>query len=309
MNLFNNNIRSLAPLLGETSLRNFLMFSASDNPLWEHTGNNILLGVITASFGIDERVEVWSEPVEPKTGTLTVNYVDATTKSSIRESKIVNFTTSHTENAANLVNYTPAGLRVITVTANINGQLLTHTFEYNKIAPPPIEQPDNDRPSSGGSGGSKKESPKQVAPPAPSSPPAPPSPAELEKTTPVFKENNLVDKDNFAPWYKNEVEEMYGFGLISGYTDGSFRGNDLIKREEFIKLIAASLGLEQIQGSSMFTDADGNWSQGYINAMIEAGYINGLTEDSFGIGQYITREQALLIISRVLGDKIGRAHV
>ena len=106
-------------------------------------------------------------------------------------------------------------------------------------------------------------------------------------------------------WAHGYITELYKYGVISGYPDGSFKPDALITRGEFIKLITDSLNIndsgEQVAG---FTDVTPeNWVYPYVMRLASAGCISGYEDGSCGISKMISREEASVLIERVLKYK------
>jgi hypothetical protein len=67
-------------------------------------------------------------------------------------------------------------------------------------------------------------------------------------------------------WYEDSVKTLTAAGIIDGFTDGTFRPDQNIKVDEFIKLLVTAAGITP--------DASGGyWAQRYIDAAYDNGYI------------------------------------
>jgi len=94
---------------------------------------------------------------------------------------------------------------------------------------------------------------------------------------------------------------LLNYGVISESEDANFRPNDFVKREEFVKMIVASLGAYNQNATSNLSDVDSTqWYYGYIASAEELGLVKGTDKGTFGIGENITREDMAVIISRAL---------
>jgi hypothetical protein len=123
-----------------------------------------------------------------------------------------------------------------------------------------------------------------------------PSPSPDVKPETVFS-----DLDTDAPWAKTAVENLYRRGIISGRGEGIFDPNADITREEFAKIIVLAAGLEITGEPSGFSDVpSGSWAEPYIAAAKNSGIINGKSEDEFGSGQNITREEMAAMVYRMI---------
>ncbi len=94
-----------------------------------------------------------------------------------------------------------------------------------------------------------------------------------------------------SEWAKDSIESLYKKGIVAQSEDKKFRPDDNITREEFVKLLAAALGLSPSGEKSGFSDtADGAWYEPYLSAARAAGIISGNDDGSFGVGSCITRQ-------------------
>jgi hypothetical protein len=107
------------------------------------------------------------------------------------------------------------------------------------------------------------------------------------------------DIDGFD-WAKDAVEYMVATGIVNGYEDGTFRPSQGITREEFIKLIITAYGLEGKKAST-FTDVEaGSWYEPYVAAAQALGIVKGDSDNRFGVGRYISRQDIAVIVYRMI---------
>lgn len=121
---------------------------------------------------------------------------------------------------------------------------------------------------------------------------------------------NGQTKNGFADvpeghWAHTYVTELYNYGVVSGYPDGSFKPDALITRGEFIKLITDSLNINDGGGQvAEFTDVTPeNWVYPYVRRLASVGCISGYEDGSCGVLKIISREEAAVLIERVLKYK------
>lgn len=104
-------------------------------------------------------------------------------------------------------------------------------------------------------------------------------------------------------WAKADVEAMYSKGIVSGFPDGTFRPGQNVTRAEFAKMIAVSLGLDT-SAKADFADVGTNeWYTGFIGAAVKAGIVKGTSETTFEPEKYITRQDAAVMLARVIEYK------
>jgi hypothetical protein len=74
------------------------------------------------------------------------------------------------------------------------------------------------------------------------------------------------DVQNYQ-WYTGLIESAAAQGIISGYSDGSFRPNNLVTRAEFSKMITKACGLQQ-NVAYTYTDVSAkDWFAAYAGSM------------------------------------------
>ena len=103
--------------------------------------------------------------------------------------------------------------------------------------------------------------------------------------------------------HKQYIEELAKRHIVLGASEESFNPNAGISRAQFSTMIARAMGL-QPEGTTTFKDVEGKWYADSVQALYEAGIVNGKSEDSFDPGQTLTRQQATLMVVRLL-DFIG----
>lgn len=120
-----------------------------------------------------------------------------------------------------------------------------------------------------------------------------------EEETAVFADLSLV------PWAQESITALYKRGILSGDGDGMFRPNDTLKREEFVTMIANTFFADyKAENIAPFADVDSTaWYAQYVNAVYEKGAAAGMSDEIFGIGNEITREDMAVILYRLISDK------
>lgn len=111
-------------------------------------------------------------------------------------------------------------------------------------------------------------------------------------------------------WYYDAVTVLSGLGIASGYADGTFKPNEAITREDFAVMAARFAGLAQKSGATGFTDVpETHKSAGYIKAAVEAGYIFGYGDGTFGPDRSITRAETVTIVNRMLARYADKNYI
>ena len=100
-------------------------------------------------------------------------------------------------------------------------------------------------------------------------------------------------------WALPAVEYLTEKGIVSGRGNNCFEPSGFITREEFIKIVVCAFGTEFSGSACTFSDVEpGAWYEKYISAAVNAGIVNGISENSFGTGMNITRQDVAVIAAR-----------
>ncbi|WP_068776572.1 S-layer homology domain-containing protein [Paenibacillus sp. FJAT-26967] len=115
------------------------------------------------------------------------------------------------------------------------------------------------------------------------------------------------DQGSISPAKRAAVEEAVKQGLLSGYPDASFRPNQLLTRQELAVLLVKALHLEPKQGaSSSFADLKDGWAVPYVEALVEAGLINGDESSRYRPSEPVTREELAAVFVRAINGVDAR---
>ena len=100
-------------------------------------------------------------------------------------------------------------------------------------------------------------------------------------------------------WAYESVKALFDAGVINGFEDGSFKPEDSVTREQFVKMLVAAF--------EMKGDADASYSDVPKNAWyyeaVAIATANDITKgygNEFGVGKKITREDAAVMIYRIV---------
>lgn len=114
----------------------------------------------------------------------------------------------------------------------------------------------------------------------------------------------LFDDIYGVTWAGEAITRLAEKGVISGTSEKKFEPNENITREQFAKLICGILGLYDATLTSRFDDVSNNmWYASYTASIENAGIINGVGNNNFGVGQYITRQDMAVMIYNALQYK------
>ena len=109
-------------------------------------------------------------------------------------------------------------------------------------------------------------------------------------------------------WAANYIGYMQQFGIVTGYTDGSFRPNAPVTRAEFAAI--ASRFEKLTQGSASFTDVpDTHWAVRYINFAATRGWVTGYEDGTFKPEYSITRAEVAAVTCRLLERSADQTYI
>ena len=106
-------------------------------------------------------------------------------------------------------------------------------------------------------------------------------------------------------WAFASVERAAELGLVTGYSDGTFRPDTHVTRAQFVLMLWRMCGKPAAAKAASFADASADWYQDALSWAVEKGYVNGLSDTRFGPDAPITRQQAMAILFRLNGGQSG----
>ncbi|TVX95206.1 SdrD B-like domain-containing protein [Cohnella terricola] len=172
-------------------------------------------------------------------------------------------------------------------------------------------------------------------PPTPLTPPTPPTPEPEQNPNPskeIFKA--IVDRYSFLAnlkariaqanqsnerieltdlqghWAQNTIQTFVQLGLVKGYSNGKFAPNEEITRGEFVAILSRMIDFTgSSQQTAVFNDISNHWAKQDIVKLSGAGIVQGYSNGSFMPNQGISREEAVVVISRLINfdalDKVA----
>ncbi|MNI19520.1 Cellulosome-anchoring protein precursor [compost metagenome] len=89
--------------------------------------------------------------------------------------------------------------------------------------------------------------------------------------------------------------------VIDGYEDGTFHADDQITHAEFAMIISRIFDINGgINPSVVLNDIDSHWAKTAIEKLASAGVIAGYEDATFKPDKTISREEMVVIISRII---------
>ena len=102
-------------------------------------------------------------------------------------------------------------------------------------------------------------------------------------------------------WAKEYIEKLYTKGVINGTGNNAFSPESRVQKQDFVKILIGALDISSSNNPSIFADCpDGAYYTPYVIAAYKKGLVQGVDDAHFGAGVNIKREDAAVIIDRVL---------
>lgn len=126
-----------------------------------------------------------------------------------------------------------------------------------------------------------------------------------EPVTPDTYPMTIFDDISTVPWAEEAIVALAEKRIINGVGDNKFAPNDYITREEFATIVVNAFLEKQPLAEISFADVkDDEWYYEKIQKAYGAGVVNGISDDMFGIGQNITRQDMTVMLYRI-GKYVG----
>lgn len=114
-------------------------------------------------------------------------------------------------------------------------------------------------------------------------------------------QRSIFDDVTTEHWASTYIEALYKDGVISGVSASKFEPESNVTREQFVKLIVTALKLNTIGSDAPFADVDKNeWYAEYVNIAYNSDIVKGISNDEFGVGLNITRQDIAVMTANAL---------
>lgn len=101
----------------------------------------------------------------------------------------------------------------------------------------------------------------------------------------------VFDDLDSVSWARDAICKLAEMDVLRGKEYKLFYPNDNITREEFVKMLAVAYKLDSENRTAKFADVNADdWFMPYVAAALENGIVKGVSDDMFGTGQNITRQ-------------------
>ncbi|MCC8169215.1 MAG: S-layer homology domain-containing protein, partial [Oscillospiraceae bacterium] len=96
--------------------------------------------------------------------------------------------------------------------------------------------------------------------------------------------------------YYNQIMKVSQEGIISGYEDNTFKGENEITRAEFSKMICKAFSITEGSGKTFPDVPQDLWVAEYIDALSSKGIINGYEDGTFKPDNNILVKEAVKMV-------------
>lgn len=109
--------------------------------------------------------------------------------------------------------------------------------------------------------------------------------------------SDLVSSDENA----DAISYLYEEGIISGYSDGSFKPENSLNRAELLKILVEGKGItpDENEYSNCFPDVTSDWYAKYVCYAKEEGWVEGYPDGTFLPSSYVNKVEAVKMLLEV----------
>ena len=107
-------------------------------------------------------------------------------------------------------------------------------------------------------------------------------------------------------WFAEAAGTLAGLGIVEGYEDGTFRGNQTITRAEFAAMAVRFAGAAESAECGFSDVPAGSWMYASVASAAEFGWIRGYEDGTFRPQNRVTRSEVCTMVNRMLGRSADR---
>ncbi|MFI3226572.1 MAG: S-layer homology domain-containing protein [Clostridia bacterium] len=106
-------------------------------------------------------------------------------------------------------------------------------------------------------------------------------------------------------WYEPAINWCATYGVVDGYTDGLYRPDRIISKQEFANILYDNClhfdyDVSALADLSVFEDAPSDWAKTYVMWAVEEGVILGTNNGYLNCNDQLTRCEAAAMFARFL---------
>lgn len=119
---------------------------------------------------------------------------------------------------------------------------------------------------------------------------------------------DFTDTDNH--WAEGSIERWADEGVVNGYEDNSFKPDAFLSRAEFVTMIVNMFEPTAKADLSKYTDVSSDaWYYDAMSKAVAMGAIYGTSDTTLSPDQPITRQEALVVVDRIINLKVVTADI
>lgn len=118
-----------------------------------------------------------------------------------------------------------------------------------------------------------------------------------------YDPSGLFSDMPYGTWYYPNVRYALASGLVNGYTDGTFRPENTIRRSEVVSILYRAAGSPEAGIAPEFPDVPSDcWYEDAVAWAVENGIVLGYSDGRFHPDDPVTRAQLAALFCRYAGD-------
>ncbi|HHV30127.1 MAG TPA: family 16 glycosylhydrolase [Clostridium sp.] len=131
----------------------------------------------------------------------------------------------------------------------------------------------------------------------------------LSAWSPISVQASDAISDIRGHWAEDDLSKWLEKGILLGYQDGTIKPDNNIIRAEFVTLINKVFGFYELSEEQFIDVENSKWYSGEILKARAAGYIAGYGNNVFKPENYITRQEAVVIIAKVFDMQSSNNYI
>lgn len=128
----------------------------------------------------------------------------------------------------------------------------------------------------------------------------------MNKTMSYTKKTNEISFSDVqsGDWYYEDLLIAVESNYINGYTDGTFKPDAYITREQFCKIIANVLNVIELPYNKEISDNVSEWAKPFVKKIVSSRIMLLEDDDKFRATEPITRAEVCLVLSNYIVKQI-----
>jgi hypothetical protein len=115
--------------------------------------------------------------------------------------------------------------------------------------------------------------------------------------------------DTTGHWASTYISKAVSYGFVKGYLDGSFKPDNPVTRAEFCTMLNGALGVTNTTSINFSDVPSSEWYYTNVRKAVATGYTSGYLDNTFKPNGKITRQEAAVMISKIIPPYQGSASL